>query len=267
MLDRLSPPDRAKLAAAYHALQFVEDGMQVGLGTGSTARWLVRLLEAERHLFGLSVEGVPTSSETEALATTLGLKVIGLDSASWLDLTIDGADEVDAELNLIKGAGGALLQEKIVAVASDRLIVIADDTKVVPGLGAAPLPVEVVRFGADVTRGIIEDLLSEQTVARRETRWRERAGARLVTDEGHYLLDLELDAIGDAHALSDELLAVPGVVETGLFLDCTDTVVIGAPSGEARFLFADDDPRSGDVEDQARFDALLSRMIEVGDGE
>ncbi|MEO0389138.1 MAG: ribose-5-phosphate isomerase RpiA [Pseudomonadota bacterium] len=266
MLDRLSPPDRAKLVAAYHAVRFIEDGMQVGLGTGSTARWVVRILEAEHHIFGLSIQGVATSSVTADLARALGLKLSTLDQAGWLDLTIDGADEIDPDFNLIKGAGGALLQEKIVAAASDRMIVIGDESKTVPALGAMPLPVEVVRFGAEVTQATVEDLLVDQRVERSETRWRMADGARFVTDEGHYLLDLALDRIDAPHALAETLLAVPGVVETGLFLDLAETVVIGAASGEARILFADAEAQVADIDDAERFERILARMMDVGDG-
>ena len=260
MYDRLSPPDRAKLVSAYHALSFIENDMLVGLGTGSTAAWLVRLIEAERHLNGLSIRTVPTSSRTRDLAALLKIPLLDLDTAGWLDLTIDGADEFDPELRLIKGGGGALLQEKIVARASDRMVVITDSSKEVAQLGAFALPVEVVRFGADVTQNIIEDLLQEQDVAKTETRWRMSGAERFVTDEGHFILDLHLQAIGDAEALAAGLLAVPGVVETGLFLGLADTVILGAASGEARII-SRQGTRVDDIADAGRFDALIERMM------
>lgn len=265
MPDRLSPPDRAKLMSAYHAMQFVEAEMRLGLGTGSTAAWLVKLLGAERHINGLDIQCVATSSQTEALARRMGLRMMSLDEAGWLDLVIDGADEFDPLLSLIKGGGGALLQEKIVAMASDRMVVITDPTKEVDQLGAYPLPVEIVRFGAEVTKGLIEDRLAEMDVARRDMRWRTRDGKRFVTDEGHFILDLELGAIRDVDALAQALLNLPGVVETGLFLDIADTVVMGVASGEARLIYADDPEMLVDVQDTGHFDALMERLAEMGE--
>ena len=147
MSDTLSPIDTAKFAAAKRASAFVESGMKVGLGTGSTATWLVKCLGERVRDEGLDIAGVATSMQTAKLADDAGIKMTSLNQARWLDLTIDGADEYDAELNLIKGGGGALLQEKIVATASDRMIVITDNTKKVDTLGAFPLPVEVLGFG------------------------------------------------------------------------------------------------------------------------
>ena len=147
MAGELSPIDTAKFVAAKRAVEFVEDGMKVGLGTGSTAAWMVRCLGELVREEGLKVVGVPTSTRTAELASKVGVKTVSLDEAKWLDLTIDGADEFDPDLNLIKGGGGALLQEKIVATASDRMVVISDTTKKVEHLGAFPLPVEVIPFG------------------------------------------------------------------------------------------------------------------------
>lgn len=265
MIDRLSPPDRAKLVSAYHAMTFIESEMRVGLGTGSTAAWLVKLLGARRHLFGLEIQCVATSSQTEDLAHRLGLRMISLDQAGWLDLVIDGADEFDPLLSLIKGGGGALLQEKIVAAASDKMIVITDPTKQVQRLGAFPLPVEIVRFGADVTRSLIDDLLPSQDVAARNTGWRMSDDARFITDEGHYILDLSLGEIRDVDTLSASLLAIPGVVETGLFLDMADVIVMGAASGEAELIFADDAEKSVDISESDDFNALLERLAEMGE--
>ncbi|MEO0914801.1 MAG: ribose 5-phosphate isomerase A, partial [Pseudomonadota bacterium] len=193
------------------------------------------------------------------------LRMLTLDKAGWLDLVIDGADEFDPLLSLIKGGGGALLQEKIVATASDRMIVIADPTKEVERLGGYPLPVEVVRFGAEVTKGLIEDRLADMDVAQREVRWRRKDADLFVTDEGHYILDLELGEIRDVDALAQGLLALPGVVETGLFLDIADTVVIGAASGEARLIYGDDPEMRVDIEDSHHFDALMARLAETGE--
>ncbi|QHQ35002.1 ribose-5-phosphate isomerase RpiA [Algicella marina] len=265
MIDRLSPPDRAKLMSAYHAMQFVEDEMRLGLGTGSTAAWLVKLLGAEKHVFGLEIQCVATSTQTQELAERVGLRMISLDQAGWLDLVIDGTDEFDPLLSLIKGGGGALLQEKIVATASDRMVVIADPSKEVDRLGAFPLPVEIVRFGSEVTKGLIEDKLAGFDVATRRTHWREKAGKRLITDEGHYILDLNLGEIRDVDTIASGLLEIPGVVETGLFLDIADTVVMGVASGEARLIFSDDPEMLVDISDTDHFDALMAHLAETGE--
>ena len=168
MTGDLSPIDKAKFVAAKRAAELVEDGMRVGLGTGSTAAWLVRCLGEMVREQGLKFRGVPTSTRTAELARELGIEVISLDEAKWLDLTIDGADEFDAELNLIKGGGGALLQEKIVATASDRMVVITDASKEVETLGAFPLPVEVIPFGWQTTKALIEETLVSMDVLGRQ---------------------------------------------------------------------------------------------------
>src|SRR6056297_2239287 len=157
MTGELSPIDKAKFVAAKRSVDYVEDGMRVGLGTGSTAAWMVRCLGELVREDGLRIKGVPTSTRTADLAREVGIEVISLDEAKWLDITINGADEFDGELNLIKGGGGALLQEKIVATASDQLVVIADKTKQVETLGAFHLPLEVVPFGWQTTKALIEE--------------------------------------------------------------------------------------------------------------
>jgi len=236
MPTHLDPADRAKFASAEGALSFVEDGMRLGLGTGSTAAWLVRLLAEKVQSEKIDVTCVPTSSRTRDLAKSLGLKVTTLDDVGWLDLTIDGADEFDPELNLIKGGGGALLQEKIVATASDKMIVISDDSKQVPHLGAFPLPVEVVKFGWETTKAIIEDALGDVAVAGENTTLRLSRDEPYITDEGHYILDLHLRKIDAPAALSLVLNQIPGVVENGLFVDISDAVCIGYASGEHRIV-------------------------------
>ncbi len=243
MLSSLSASDRPKHAAARAALDFVAPGMRLGLGTGSTAAFLVRLL-GQRVRAGLDVVGVPTSSATEALARSEGIAVTTLDEAGMLDLTLDGADEFDPGLRLIKGGGGALLQEKIVAAASKRMVVIADPGKEVAVLGAFPLPVEVVRFGWRTTRARIAELLAGADVAGREVTLRERDGAPFVSDEGHHILDLHLGRIGDPDALHDRLLHLPGVVETGLFIGMASAVVVGQADGSARVLDRDGSTRN-----------------------
>ncbi len=232
----LSDAERGKLASAYHALSFVESGMKLGLGTGSTAAWLVKLIGARQKAGTLDILGVPTSSATLKLAQSLNIPTSTLDAAGMLDLTIDGADEFDPSMQLIKGAGGALLQEKIVATASRKMVVITDPSKEVATLGAFPLSVEVIRFGWKTTQSLIEAALESLDVDGRKTVLRMRGEEPLVTDEGHYILDLHLGRIGDATALSAAMLSIAGVVETGLFLGIADAVVIGAPDGSARII-------------------------------
>jgi ribose 5-phosphate isomerase A len=235
-----SRSDRAKAAAARRSVEFVGDGMKLGLGTGSTATLMVRALAARVRDEGLSLTCVATSSRTAAQAREEGLTVVPLDEAEWLDLTIDGADEFDADLSLIKGGGGALLQEKIVATASDRMIVITDASKEVKTLGAFPLPVEVIPFGWTATRRLIGEILEDADVMGTEITRRMAGDAPFRTDEGNFILDLALGRIGDARALSRALNQVPGVVENGLFLGLCDAVVIGHGDGrvEVRDLHA-----------------------------
>ncbi|MGD9293648.1 MAG: ribose-5-phosphate isomerase RpiA [Roseobacter sp.] len=232
MSSELSPIDKAKFVSAKRAAQFVESGMRVGLGTGSTAAWLVRCLGEMVRDEGLRIKGVPTSTRTAALARQVGIEVISLDEAKWLDLTIDGADEFDGELNLIKGGGGALLQEKIVATASDRMIVIADAGKEVETLGAFPLPVEVIPFGWQTTQALVEETLVSMDVLGRDSTLRMNGDVPFVTDEGNHIIDLHLKRIGNARKLALVLNQMPGVVENGLFIDICDTVVLGFGDGK-----------------------------------
>ncbi len=231
MTGELSPADKAKSVAANHAADYVENGMRVGLGTGSTAAWLVKRLGERVREEGLAFRGVPTSTRTALQAREEGIEVITLDQAGWLDLTIDGADEFDSDLTLIKGGGGAHLQEKIVAQASDRMIVIADAAKNVATLGAFALPVEVIPFGMKSTQKLIEQALATMDVQGRSTALRMVGDAPFVTDEGNHIIDLHLLRIGDARALSGALNQVPGVVENGLFIDMCDLVIVGHAQG------------------------------------
>ena len=231
MSGELSPIDKAKFVAAKRAVEFVEDGMRVGLGTGSTAAWMVRCLGEMVRDDGLRIKGVPTSTRTAELARDVGIEVISLDEAKWLDVTIDGADEFDGELNLIKGGGGALLQEKIVATASDQMVVIADVGKEVEHLGAFPLPVEVIPFGWQTTKSLIEELLINMDVLGRDTSLRMNGTHPFVTDEGNYIVDLHLGRIGNASQLAMVLNQMPGVVENGLFIDICDVVILGYGDG------------------------------------
>ncbi|KIC07501.1 ribose 5-phosphate isomerase [Leisingera sp. ANG-M1] len=231
MSGELSPIDKAKFVAAKRAAELVEDGMRVGLGTGSTAAWLVRCLGEMVNRDGLRITAVPTSSRTAALARDVGINVVSLDEVKWLDMTIDGADEFDADLNLIKGGGGAHLQEKIVATASDQMVVIADASKSVERLGAFPLPVEVLPFGWQSSQALLEETLVSMDVMGRSTTLRMNGDAPFVTDEGNYILDLHLNRIGNCRQLALVLNQIPGVVENGLFIDICDTVVIGYGDG------------------------------------
>jgi len=231
MSEELSLAEKAKFICAKRAMDFVRPGMRLGLGTGSTAAWLVRLLGEEVRNNGLNIVTVATSDQTAKLADECGITVRSLDDVKWLDLTIDGADEFDPKLNLIKGGGGALLQEKIVATASDQVVIIADASKDVDVLGRFPLPVEIVCFGWQTTKGLIEEALSSMDVMGQDVTLRMDGENTFVTDEGHFILDLHLGKIGNLREISFVLNQIPGVVETGLFLDIADAVVIGHMDG------------------------------------
>lgn len=230
-MSQSSQPDPAKLAAARAAVALVEDGMKLGLGTGSTASVMVEVLAERVRAEGLSLRCAATSKATAELAERLGLKVESLDQIGWLDLTIDGADEVDPDLHLIKGGGGAHLREKVVAAASDRMVVIADPGKVVDQLGMFPLPVEVLQFGFEASRKLIRAALDQLELGGHDVMQRLRGSDAWVTDEGNFILDLHLKAIPDAPALARALSAIPGVVEHGLFLGMCDLAIIGKPDG------------------------------------
>jgi len=251
MPAELSPIDKAKFVAAKRATKYVESGMRVGLGTGSTAAWLVRCLGEMVRDEGLRIRGVPTSTRTAELARSVGIEVTSLDDVKWLDVTIDGADEYDGDLNLIKGGGGALLQEKIVATASDQMIVIADVSKRVETLGAFPLPIEVIPFGWQTTKALVEEMLIGMDVMGRATSLRMNGEVPYVTDEGNHILDLHLTRIGDARQLSLVLNQVPGVVENGLFIDICDAVIVGHGDGRVEVR----DLTKGEVEEE-RYDFL-----------
>ncbi len=232
----LSPSDIAKRAAAARALDFVEPGMTLGLGTGSTAAWFVRLLSERIHETDLAVTGIATSNTTLWLARELGIPLREIDAGDTIDLTVDGADEFDADLNLIKGGGAALLQEKIVATASRRMIVITDRGKQVRHLGAFPLPVEVVKFGHTRTQAAIEATLAAADVDGRRVTLRMSQDHALVTDGGHYILDLHLGRIGDPQALARTLAEIPGVVDHGLFIAIADAVIVGDENGSCELI-------------------------------
>jgi ribose 5-phosphate isomerase A len=222
--------DELKRQAAARALERVDDGMKLGLGTGSTAKHFVELL-GERVRAGLNVIAVPTSEATRADAERCGIRLGALDEIERLDLTIDGADEVDPALNLIKGGGGALLREKIVAAASDRMIVIADDSKWVETLGRFPLPVEVIPFGLAATQRAVAAAFTECGVSGHMTVRKGVDGHAFVTDGGHWIVDAHLGRIADAPRLSGRLNSIAGVVEHGLFIGLASTVVLAGLQG------------------------------------
>lgn len=221
-----------KRDAAREALKSVEQGMKLGIGTGSTAEEFVRLL-AERVADGLQVVGVPTSERTAALCRELGVPLTTLDETPELDLTVDGADEADAALRLIKGGGGALLREKIVAAASRGMIVIADEAKLVETLGAFPLPIEVNGFGLTATYLAVERAASLLGLPGAIT-LRQKDGKPFITDGGHLILDASFGRIPDPEALSIALHAVPGVVEHGLFIGLAGSLILAGPQGTRR---------------------------------
>ncbi|MCP1560085.1 UNVERIFIED_ORG: ribose 5-phosphate isomerase A [Methylobacterium sp. SuP10 SLI 274] len=227
----MSAPD-LKRAAAERAIPLVEDGMRLGIGTGSTAAAFIKLL-GERVRAGLNVTGVPTSEATRIACEREGIPLATLEDLPELDLTIDGADEVDGSLRLIKGGGAALLREKIVAVASRRMVVIADASKHVETLGAFPLPVEVNLFGIGATTRAVEAAVARAGCTGEIVRRYDASGAPLLTDGGHAILDLRLGRIPDPEALSAGLWAVPGVVEHGLFLGIADAAILAAADGDA----------------------------------
>ncbi len=219
----MSPSEQSKRLTAIASLASVESGMVLGLGTGSTAALMVEEL-GRRVAQGLRVVGIPTSERTAQQATSLGIPLVDFSTHTSIDLTIDGADEVDTgTLDLIKGLGGALLREKIVAAASRRMIVIVDDSKLVPALGRVRLPVEVVRFGWQVTAARLREAGADPVLRGGEDPFR--------TDGGNHILDCAFADIPDAAALQGRLKAITGVVETGLFIGLATQVIVGSPAG------------------------------------
>ncbi|MFT0892996.1 ribose-5-phosphate isomerase RpiA [Pseudochelatococcus sp. G4_1912] len=218
-----------KREAAARAVALVQPGMRLGLGTGSTARHFVELL-GERVRAGLDVIGVPTSEATRIQAEQEGIRLTTLDETPELDLTVDGADEFDAQLRLVKGGGGALLREKIVAAASKRMVVIADASKRVAKLGRFPLPVEVMPFGLAATQAAVTELAARFGNTGAVT-LRKKGDAPFVTDGGHYILDIAFGAIENPEALAAALNMIPGVVEHGLFIGLCQTAFLATDRG------------------------------------
>ncbi len=227
--------EKLKRAAAARALDMVQPGMKLGLGTGSTAKHFVELL-AERVQGGLSIVGVPTSEVTRLQAESLGVPLTTLEETPELDLTIDGADEIAPDLSVIKGGGGALLREKIVAAASARMIVIADVTKWVQVLGRFLLPVEVNVFGFAATRHAVEKAAAEMGCPGPALLRRTKEGHPFVTDGGHWILDAALERIPDPAALAARLCQIPGVVEHGLFIGLVTTAILADPATGIRVI-------------------------------
>lgn len=215
----MSSQDELKKIVGEKAAAYVEDGMKVGLGTGSTMYYALKALE-KRVKEGLQIVGIPTSTTTAEWAKEFGIPLTDFSETTRLDIAIDGADEVDQNLQLIKGGGGALLREKIVADAADEFIVIVDDSKMVSHLGKFPLPVEVVPFGWEATANKVVKLGCEPVL-------RKVNEEIFVTDNGNYILDCPFDHIADPKALDEQLKSVVGIVETGLFIDMAKKVLVG----------------------------------------
>ena len=221
--------DHLKKAAALKASEFVRSGMVVGLGTGSTAKHLLVAL-GEQVKAGMKLRGVPTSQETAVLAKQAGIPLIDAENRWEIDVAIDGADQVDPHFNLIKGGGGALLKEKIVAASAKQFIVMVDHTKQVPVLGGSfPLPIEVIPFGWGSTARKIEALTKSRVVLR------ERNGAPFRTEAGNLIVDVHIDRISQPGDLETALNLIPGVVETGLFVGRTNVLIVGTPQGVHTF--------------------------------
>jgi ribose 5-phosphate isomerase A len=217
-----------KKLAAEKATEFVKDGMTIGLGTGSTAYWAIQKI-GERVKQGLKIRAVASSENSAQLAVELKIPLVPFEEINSINLTIDGADEVDADKNLIKGGGGALLREKIIASNSDRFVVVVDSSKSVPLLGQFPLPVEIVPFASNFTMQKIQRLGCS-------AKWRMKGDKMYITDNGNLILDCSFGEIRDPSTLNIQLLLIPGVVETGLFVDMTPTVIIGHPDGQVKIL-------------------------------
>ena len=236
MVVDLTGRELGKKVAAAKALEFVKSGMVVGLGTGSTATWFLKLLAKRIMMEKLVVSCVPTSAETREHANKLKIPLTTIEAVEEIDLVVDGADEFDPMLNLIKGGGGGKKKEKIIAAASTHMVVITDYTKEVSCLGKFDLPVEVVQFGARSTQLGIENILKNLAYSDFEVLFRKRDNKKFVTDEGHFIMDLKLKKIKEPQILHKHLIGCPGVVETGLFLDLANTIVVGKADGTCRVI-------------------------------
>ncbi len=213
-----------KKMAAEKAVEHVDNGMVIGLGTGSTVKYAIKKL-GERVNTGLKIEGIPTSLRTKKLATELNIPLVDLNDYTKIDLTIDGADEVDSFLNLIKGGGGALTREKIIAYHSKKEIIVVDETKVVKKLGIDfPVPVEVTKFGWNATKKTLEELGCT-------TELRTIMDEVYITDNSNYILDCDFGKINEPESLEKEINSIPGVIENGLFIDLADEIIVGSKQG------------------------------------
>jgi ribose 5-phosphate isomerase A len=227
-------PDQMKKAAAIEALKFVKPGMNIGLGTGSTANHFIEALAAKVKE-GLDIKGVATSKASEDLAEKLGIPLTKLHTNSHLDLTVDGADEFDSEFRLIKGGGGALLREKIVASSSRFMVVVADESKQVKKLGKFPLPVEILVFGSKATIWKVERAFKLLKLDAAINVRRTKDGELFLTENGNFILDCSIGAIPEPERLEALLNSIPGVVETGLFIGICGIILMGTPKGVTEF--------------------------------
>jgi len=235
-MESTSAQDEAKKTAAAKAIEtFLKDGMKIGLGSGTTSRWFVRIL-GERVAAGLRVTGVASSKSTAELAQEVGVRLADLNEIDELDMTIDGADEIDAKGRMIKGGGASLLWEKIVACASKTMVCIVDESKRVERLGRFPLPVEVIPFAWRSTERQLRKLFATQGLGNPQIDVRGGLEKPLITDSGHYLLDCHLQAIKDPDALGEKLNQIPGVVENGLFIGIATNAVVGYTDGKTEVL-------------------------------
>lgn len=219
---------KAKQLTGEKATEYIEDGMIIGLGTGSTAYYAIKKV-GEMVRNGLEIKAVPTSKETAELAAEEGIELVELSEVESLALTIDGADEVDPEFNLIKGGGGALLREKIVASATDKLIIVVDESKLVKNLGAFDLPVEITPFSWQYTQRMVEKFGCSSEI-------RKKDGEVFVTDNGNYILDCDFGKIKDPLKITVELNKLPGVVENGIFAEMAEIVIVGYNDGHIEVL-------------------------------
>ena len=225
-----------KKIAATKSMEFIDPKKIIGLGTGSTVNYLINKIHETFILNGQSITAVSTSTETTDLASSLGINIIDLDQVDELNVVIDGADEVDPENNLIKGGGGALLMEKIVASCSKQFIIIVDSSKIVSNLGKFPLPVEVVQFGSERIKASIERFLISLGYQTPKVTFRRSASNKYVTDQQNYILDLHLNEILDPKTLSIGLLQIVGVVEVGLFINMASKIIIGNDDGSCKVI-------------------------------
>jgi len=225
----LSPTDM-KQKTGEEAVNWVESGMTIGIGTGTTINWFIKAL-AKKIEAGFVCTGVPTSEQTKKLASELKIPLLELNDVDSIDLAIDGADQIDPKMQLIKGGGSAFLQEKMVAAASKKLVIIADSSKLVNQLGSFPLPVEVIPYGWKQARKHVLALYDIEITLRKKD------GDPFITDHGHYIIDCHFGHIDELRSLSDSLNNIPGVVDNGLFIDMAKAAIIGYPDGTVKTIY------------------------------